>query len=1147
MDFRLLGPLEVVEHDRPLALGGAKQRSLLVVLLLHANEVVPTERLIDELWGGSPPATVAKSIQVYVSRLRREFGDGRIVTRTPGYMLRADRPELDLWRFERLVAEAGDADPAAAARKLREALALWRGPPLADLAYEPFAQAPIARLEELRLAALERRIDADLAGGGHNQLVGELEALIAEHPLRERLRGQLMLCLYRCDRQAEALEAYQTARTTLVEELGIEPGRALRELQSAILRQDPGLDAPRAAAAPSGALFIGRERELAELTAGVDDAFAGRGRLFLLAGEPGAGKSRLAEELAASAEARGARVLVGRCWEAGGAPAYWPWVQALRAYVRGTDAATLREQVSSGAADLVQILPELRDLLGDLPAGSTADPEEARFRLFDAACEFMRNACRERPIVLVLEDLHAADIPSLLMLRFVRRELGSIRLLVVCTFRDVDPVPGEELRQVLAEVGREPVATRLTLRGLTESEVSEYLELAASELASPRLAAALHTRTGGNPLFVGELVRLFSVEGVPEEPRLAIPPSAGDAIARRLTYVSDACSRLLLPASVLGGEFALDELAALGEVSEEELLTALDEATAARIVADAPASPGRMRFAHALIRDTLYGSLTSARRAMLHGRAVQALERLHGEHPGPHLAELARHAIAAGDWENGLRYARRAGDRAVAMLAHEEAARLYGLALGALERCEPVDAGERWELLTAAGDALARAGSTAEAKETFLSACELARRTSMPERFAHAALGYGGRSGWQRAGDDGLVVPLLEEALAAIGEEATPLRARVLARLAGALRDEPSLEPRSSLSREAVAIARRLGDAETLAYALVAEFMATWGPEVEPLAAIADEVTRIAARTGSTDIELDALTISAIVAWLTLADGAAALDERYDALAETLNQPAQQWAGAIVSAFWALLHGDFEQAERIGEAAWRLGDARRWDADCSYRLTLIVLRREQRRLAEIEDLIRESADLYRGYRSFRCFVPGLECELGDEDAARRTFGELAEGEFAALPRDSEWLFCLSLMSEVAARLDDRERAAVLYRLLEPYARVNAMAAGEVPLGPVARYLGIAAATSGRWEEAAAQFEDAIAMNGRIGARPLLAHSQHDYARMLLARGRPGDEARARELLADAAASFRELGMDGWAEAAPAPTPFAPDG
>jgi DNA-binding SARP family transcriptional activator len=310
MQFRLLGPLEVVDDsDRPLALGGRKQRSVLAVLLLHANDVVATERLVDEVWGDAPPATVAKSIQVYISRMRKELGDGRLVTRPPGYALHVEPSELDLACFQALVAQAADADPATAAARLREALGLWRGPALADLAYEPFAQAHAAQIEELRFSALEQRLDADLATGEHAQLIGELEVLAAQHPLRERLRGQLMLALYRSGRQADALEAYQAARTTLVEELGIEPGRALREMHQAILGQDEELDLAAPAEVPERAsgrgVFVGRTRELSALDDALADALGGRGRILLIAGEPGIGKSRLTDELAVRARARG--------------------------------------------------------------------------------------------------------------------------------------------------------------------------------------------------------------------------------------------------------------------------------------------------------------------------------------------------------------------------------------------------------------------------------------------------------------------------------------------------------------------------------------------------------------------------------------------------------------------------------------------------------------------------------------------------------------------------------------------------------------------------------------------------------------------------------------------------------------------------
>jgi DNA-binding SARP family transcriptional activator len=259
MEIRILGPLEIVDGDYALALPGPRQRGLLALLALHANEVVSSERLIDELWPGEPPGSAAAALQAGISRLRKALGDNAKVVATvaPGYVLRLDADQLDVRRFEQLVEDSAGMDPEAAAETLRNALALWRGTPLADLAYESFAQAPIRRLEELRLVALEQRISADLALGRHAQLVPELEALLAEHPLREGLRAQIMLAQYRAGRQAEALEQYQRARRTLVDELGIEPSPALQELEKAILQHDPSLDLDPSPKPPRSILVVG--------------------------------------------------------------------------------------------------------------------------------------------------------------------------------------------------------------------------------------------------------------------------------------------------------------------------------------------------------------------------------------------------------------------------------------------------------------------------------------------------------------------------------------------------------------------------------------------------------------------------------------------------------------------------------------------------------------------------------------------------------------------------------------------------------------------------------------------------------------------------------------------------------------------------
>ena len=1157
MQFHVLGPLEVLERDAPRALGGAKQRAVLAILLLHRGEVISSERMIDELWGDLPPATAAKTLQGYVSHLRKSLGGGLLHTHGRGYQLTLASDQVDVDQFERLAAEGraalSDGDAATAADRLHQALGLWRGPALVDFAYEAFAQAEIARLEEARLAALEDRLDADLALGRHAEVAGTLEALTVEHPYRERLRAQLMLALYRCDRQADALQAYQNARRTLIEELGIEPGERLRELQGSVLAQDPALGftprsraAAKPAAEPPRGVFVGRVHELAKLVDGLDDAFAGRGRLFLLAGEPGIGKSRLAEELAVHARARGARVMVGRCWEAGGAPAYWPWVQALRTYMRESDTAALRSQLGAGAADLAQLIPELHQRFHDLPQPASSGSEGARFSLFDAATEFLRNASRGRPLLLVLDDLHAADAPSLLLLRFLARELGSIRMLLLVAYRDVDPIPEASLTEMIAEVAGEPVTRRLSLGGLSEREVVEYVELAASEIAASELVAGLHEETAGNPLFVGEIVRLLTADVGRSESirnvRLAIPESVRDVIARRLSRLSQECNRVLVLASVIGREFALDALARVADVSEDQLLDTLDEAMVVRVVSEVPGGPGRLRFAHVLIRDTLYEGLTAARRVRLHRRAVKALEPLYGDDPGQHLAELAQHSISGKDFEKALRFARRAGDRALALLAYEEAARLYEIALDALRVADPDDERARCELLLSLGEAEIRAGNSSVAKRSFLDAAGIARRVGLSPELARAAAGYGGRIVWARAEGDDRLVPLLEDGLAALGGEDVELRARLLARLAGALRDEPSRERRDVLSSEAVELARQTGNPAGLAYALDGRAAAMHGPDtVAECLALGSELREVAARIGDNEREMAGHYLR-IIAQLTMGDVRGAQIDLTAArrIADGLKQPAQLWQTTSTQALLALTTGRLTEAEELISQALAFGERAVPEAAVPInRLQRYTLYDFRGRLEEVEAEICDLVVEYPARPVFRCALAHLHARLRRAAEAKHALDHLARGAFSALPFDQEWLYGMSLLAETSALVGDENSAAVLYRLLVPWAAFNAVDVDEGFRGSVSRYLGLLAATTKRSKDAELHFEHALQTNTEMGALPWVAHTQEDYARLLLSRNERGDRQRALKLIAEALTTYRELGMKSWARSATA--------
>jgi DNA-binding SARP family transcriptional activator/tetratricopeptide (TPR) repeat protein len=1147
MEFRILGPLEVYDAGKQVRVGRAKQRALLAILLLQANRVVARDRLIDALWDEEPPKTARKAVQVYVSQLRKLLGADVLVTRSPGYLLRVEPGMLDLERFEGLRREARDTNPEVAADKLREALALFRGRPLADLADERFAQGEIARLEELRLAALEDRIDAELRLGLHAELAGELEALVAEHPARERLCRQRMLALYRCGRQAAALEAYQASRHALVEELGIEPGKELRDLHQAILRQDPALDLATGTVAEAASEvrspFVGRESELAELSAGLKDAFAGRGRLFLLQGEPGIGKSRLADELLSLATARRATVLVGRCWEAGGAPAYWPWTQSLRAYLRRADPGVVRRQLGAGASDVAQILPELSELFTELPEPESTDSKAARFRLFDSTASFLRNAAAEQPLTLVLDDLHAADEASLLLLRYVASALGDSRILIVGTFRDLDPPVQGPLEATLAELSREPVTRRIRLAGLSESEVGRLAEVTAQTAPPKQLVAELHAETDGNPLFVSEIVRLLAAEGRlgAEAPGgIPIPETIREAIGRRLRRLSDECRRVLSLGSVFGREFGLVALERVADYNRiDKLLSVLDEPLAARVVEEIPGAAGRLRFGHALTRDTLYSEIPATQRARLHRRVAEVLEVLYQGSPDAHLAEKAYHfwmAAPAAPSEKTLEYARRAADEANRMLAYEEAVRLYRMALDVFELGGTGADATRCELLLALGDAEAAAGEGAESKQTFLRAGQIARSLKDPERFARAALGYGGRFAWSTPVGDTELVPLLEEALAHDPADAQ-LRARLLARLACALREQAGPERSDALSREAVEIARALGDPATLVYTLMARRLATWSPDnVAELLEITSEIVRLADEAGEPERAVDARLLR-IESHLLRGDMRAVYADLDVAarLADDARRPTAHWHVEVHLAELALLEGRFTEAEQHIARTVELGEqAHLADATSSVPAQTFAARRAVGGLAEVSGVLTRLVEERPAVPLFRCLVALLDLELGDNERARQTLDELGADEFAAIPWDEDWLLSIALLIEAAAALGDADHAAVLHRLLEPYADLVVVDPHVFSTGSAARSLGIAASTCGRFDEAERHFLAALELNERLGARPWLADTHSAYGQMLLTRNEPGDAQQARELLETALAAYRELGMEPYA-------------
>lgn len=897
-------------------------------------------------------------------------------------------------------------------------------------------------------------------------------------------------------------------------------------------------------------IFVGRARELTELRTMLESMLAGRGQLVLLAGEPGIGKTRLTDEFAVVARQQGVQVFWGRCWEGDGAPSFWPWVQIVRAYLQVCDVATLPADLRSSVAAIAQVVPEIREHVPDLPVLSELSPDHVRFRFFDSLTSFLKKTAAQQPFLLVLDDLHWADTSSLLLLQFLARALRDMHVLVIGTYRDTDIDRGHPLSGALGTLARE--SQQIALSGLGTAESGQFIEGATGVAASAALVTAVHQQTEGNPFFISELVRLLEADGYftqldeKSAPAIAVPQGVRDTIRRRLVRMSSASRQILAVASVIGREFDLELLVrtcqSYAPLEYPVLLASLQETLTARLIGEGSAQKRQYRFTHALIRETLYHDVPLPDRVQLHRHVGEAIEQCYAAYLQPHLAELADHffkAASDGTHKKALQYALQAGERANALLAYEEAALHYERALqlipttasAALQRCEVV---------LALGDAQARAGEAKKARTTFLQAADMARPLVQGDHqqaavilLTQAALGVAGH-GDVATRFDKTMVNLLEEALAVLPEENSALRVRVLSRLAMSLYFSPFVERRHMLSQQAVAMARRLESSATLAYALSARHMALIGPDtVTERLALADEVIRLAEAEGKQQLAaaghfwrmMDVLELGEI----------AEVDREiriYAQLAEELRQPFYFWQTTVLRAMRALLEGRFAEAEQLSQEGFTLGQqAQTPNAFLLFAVQLFSLRREQGRLQELENPLKALIERFPAIPSLATGLAFIYSELGKEEDTRREFERFVHNDFADLPRDQGWFTSMAGLSFVTHYLCDTQWAAILYDYLRPYATRNIVAGSATDCyGSVSRYLGLLAATLARWEEAERHFQDALAMNTRIGARPWIAHTQHEYARMLVTRNDNGDREHASELLAQALATAHELGM-----------------
>ncbi len=867
-----------------------------------------------------------------------------------------------------------------------------------------------------------------------------------------------------------------------------------------------------------GGYFVGRDLEAAKLTAAWKTSLEGRRQAVLVAGEPGIGKTRLARELAATAQAAGATILYGRCDEELGL-AYQPFVEALDPYVATCPRDLLHAHVSVWGGELARILAELPRRVPEAPEPVKAEPDVERHRLFEAVAALLAAADDGAGVVLILDDLHWADKGTLLMLRHLLHTGEPVSLVLIGTYRDTDLSRSHPLAEMLADLRRQDGVERIALSGLDPAGVEALVEAAAGQQLDEGgidLARAVHDETEGNPFFVGQVLRHLTESGAiyqrdgawafdGDVSQLGIPEGVREVIGRRLSRLSERANTVLRTAAVVGREFPLALVAEVAEVDEDDAVDALDEATGARLVVEVNTNVDLYSFTHALVRESLYDELSTSRRVRLHKRVGLALERK----PESSLAALAHHfceAAATGEVHRAAEYGLRAGQEALASLAHDDAVGHFARSLEVLDAASADDTITRGDLLVGLAEARNAAGDLEPARAAALEAAQIARRLDDGALFARAALAA--CVGFPPV-PDADAEALLDEALSRVGDADSMLRSRVLGTLAQSPSSASGRGPkrRDELSAEALAVARRIDDEDALVWALASRHDAIAGPAtVEERLALSQEMLEHSSGrfVGFGHVYL-------CINYCELGDPAAAQKalDTYRAVCEQLRIPGGLTWARIWKTGFLLFAGRLAEAE-ASLMGW-FGERRGINDDISmqsFGAQFFDLRRAQGRCEEVEPAVRSLAQDHPENPAWQTALVMLLSELDQRDEAGELFDHIAMDDFALIRADAGgFILNVALVSEACAYLGDRHaQAKWLYDALEPYAGRNIVVGAIVQIGAASRYLGRLAATMERWDDARDHFEDALAMNERMGAQPWLARTACEYAAMLQLSG-----------------------------------------
>jgi len=1182
LEIRVLGPLELVWDGRIADVGGVKARALVARLLIDRGLAVSVDRLVDSLWGSHDGAGAQIALRSTISRVRKRLRDAGapedlIVTRAPGYLLDVPAQVTDAHRFEELVGEGrlhlARRRPREAARRLAEALEIWRGPAYSEVRDEPFARAEARRLEELRLAATESRIDAELTVGRHQGLIGELATLTSAHPMRERLWSQRMLALYRSGRQAEALRVFQDLRTILVAELGIDPGHDVAWLEHAILTQDPALDfpapperdpgdvaaAPVVASAPAYRVrvpastnegpLVGRRHESAFLRDWWGSVREGDGRLLLVDGESGIGKTRLVAELARAVEEDGALVLWGRCDEGPVTP-FQAFAEALGRYFQSLSADRISHMPDWQLTELSRLVLRLREHAPVLEE-ETGDPETERYRFFEAVTATLHELSSGGAVLLVVDDLHWADQPTLLLLRHVLRSIDAASLGIIGMYTDTEAPPDHSLRSMLADLRAVVPVETVHLQGLSPDAVAELAS--GWEKAPPDLVPELCRLTDGNPLFLDEMLRQLRYRDdeqpgerdAPVPPDLNPPEAIRELVARRVSRLPEDVIYLLQAAAVAGWECEAGIVAEAAELTPGQRLDAFDRAEESRLLRRVGEGVrDRYAFTHALVRDAIYGELLRGRRVRYHHKIAVATERAHADALDTFVNELAHHyfmGAALADADKAIHYCMAAGERALRLLAFEEAVEHFTRSLEVAEQFGSHDRAVRCDALIALAEAQTRAGETAQADVTSERAASLARAMGDPARLATAALRSGPLSDLGIGGPNEQQVQLLEEARAKLPEEDSHLRAMVTARLGlvGVYTTgvpAPGLLERSlELNSEAVAMARRLADRNALGYALNARLHELWGIEPAPeRLATANELGEIADDVGDDFLALHGY-MWRIRELLAQGDVDAVNDEiaRYAARSTGPIHPLDSAYGYNAAAMMALIAGDIAAQEALGRKALEAAQPHNELAHGFFAALMVWTWWQRDELAPLDTDIRAvMARSPSDSPSAHAAQALAHAEAGATEEALARLHFLEDIGWDNVGGHSSVTLALAAAACGGLGIRARDIALRVYEEMRPYAgtAVVIRPPAVACLGPADYYLGLLAMTSDDLALSQVHFEAALRLGFRMRSAPFVAAAEVELARALRRRHRGDEGERVAVLLRSAEESALRMGL-----------------